>query len=102
MRQLGDILTDRGRPAAALPLYRDALRIQEDVLPRGHRLTLSSSLGLGEALTALGQTAEATRVLEDALQVVREVDPASRQKAALEGALAKARAADRPGPQARR
>jgi serine/threonine protein kinase/tetratricopeptide (TPR) repeat protein len=102
MRQLGDILNDRGRPAAALPLYRDALRIQQDVLPRGHRLTLTSMLGLGEALTALGQTAEATRVLEDALQIAREVDPASRQKTALEGALAKARAADHPRPQARR
>jgi len=102
MRQLGDILNDRGRPAQALPLYRDALRIQQEVLPRGHRLTLSSALGLGEALTALGQTAEATRVLEDALQLAREVDPTSRQKGALEAALAKARAADHPSPVARR
>jgi hypothetical protein len=92
----------RGQPAAALPLYRDALRIQQEVLPRGHRLTLSSALGLGEALTALGQTAEAARVLEDALQIARDVDADPRQKTALEGALAKARAADRQGSQARR
>ena len=42
-RQLADILSGRGQPAAALPLYREALRVQTEVLPKGHRLTLLSA-----------------------------------------------------------
>ena len=78
IRQLADILTGRGQPAAALPLYQQALTIQTEVLPKGHRLTLASALGLGEALTALGRRAEAARVLGDALRVAKEWRPTRR------------------------
>jgi len=108
LRQLADILSGRGQFAAAVPLYRDALQAQLEVMPKGHRLTLLSALGLGEALTALGQRAEAVHVLEAALADAPIATPPSPQRADLEAALAKARAAGprraagaRPGPSAR-
>jgi hypothetical protein len=61
------------------------------VLPKGHRLTLLSALGLGEALTALGQRAEAIRVLESALMLAPASTPPSKPRTDLEAALAKAR-----------
>jgi tetratricopeptide (TPR) repeat protein len=91
-RQLADILSGRGRPAAALPLYREVLRVQTEVLPKGHRLTLLSARGLGEALTALGERTEAVRVLEAALSVAPTAPSPSPVRADLEAALAKARA----------
>ena len=63
------------------------------MLPKGHRLTLLSALGLGEALTALGQRAEAIRVLESALMLAPASTPPSKPRTDLEAALAKARTA---------
>ena len=91
MRQLGDILSGRGQFAAALPLYREAFRVQTEVLPKGHRLTLLSALGLGEALTALGQRPEAIRILEAAVALAPGETPPSKLRTELEAALAKAR-----------
>jgi eukaryotic-like serine/threonine-protein kinase len=93
VRQLADILSGRGQFAAAVPLYRESLRVQIAALPRGHRLTLQAALGLGEALTALGQRAEAVRVLGDALAAAPAQTPPAPIRVHLEAALAKARAA---------
>ncbi len=93
VRQLADILSGRGQYAAAVPLYRESLRVQTEALPRGHRLTLLAALGLGEALTALGQPADAVRVLGDALAAAPMQTPPAKIRVELEAALAKARAA---------
>jgi hypothetical protein len=93
IRQLADILSGRGQHAAAVPLYRDSLRVQTAALPKGHRLTLLAALGLGEALTALGQSTEAIRVLGDALAAAPLQTPPAPVRVDLEAALAKARAA---------
>ena len=77
--------------AAAVPLYRESLRVQTEALPKGHRLTLLAALGLGEALTALGQRAEAVRILEPALALAPAATPPSKLRIDLEAALAKAR-----------
>ena len=91
VRQLADILSGRGQYAAAVPLYRESLRVQTEALPKGHRLTLLAALGLGEALTALGRRAEAVRVLDVALAAAPVQTPPAPIRVDLEAALAKAR-----------
>jgi Flp pilus assembly protein TadD len=57
-RALGDLLTAKGQAQAALPHYREAVRIQRD-FGRAH-------LGLGLALAAVGDVSGAVRHLQKA------------------------------------
>ncbi|HEX8376002.1 MAG TPA: tetratricopeptide repeat protein, partial [Geminicoccaceae bacterium] len=69
---LGFVLHAQGRPAEALPLYEEALRLREAGLGPADPLVAQSLNNLAEALRALGRPAEAEPLHRRAVAVRRE------------------------------
>jgi serine/threonine protein kinase/tetratricopeptide (TPR) repeat protein len=96
LRTLGDVRLDRGHAADALPLYREAARLQKTTLPRGHRQTIQSLDGLTRSLLALGRAREAETVALEALADLEAAGPDTRPRMpALQQLLDRARKAQR-------
>ncbi len=90
----GEYLVSLGRPAEALPLFRDALTYWETALGASHRFLAYPLTGWGRALLALGRPAEARSPLERALYLREEGEPRPIERAETEFALAQALWAD--------
>ena len=72
--RLGDLVRDhRGDPAAAVPHYRQAVRIFGEALGEGHAWTGSARGALGAAFARSGALAEAERELREAHRILLAV-----------------------------
>src|SRR6185503_15049534 len=60
---LGELLIEKGAPAEALPVLREALEIRRRALPAGHPDTAETKSVLGGCLLALGRPQEAEPLL---------------------------------------
>ncbi|MDC0668295.1 serine/threonine-protein kinase [Nannocystis radixulma] len=68
---LGVILHLRGDFAGAVPTYREAIRLQDRILPEGHLERAITESNLGESLVALQRHAEALELFAAAEPVAR-------------------------------
>ncbi len=73
---LANTYREAGQPAEAIPIFRRAIAMQDEVLQEGHPSRAHPLIGIGRAYMALGRTTEADRAFRDALAIRRAALPA--------------------------
>ena len=102
LRQLGAVLTSRGRAAEAEPLLREALAVQQARPARDEYSIAITKRMLGVCLAALGQSAESERLLLESYRTFEASAYGARERVETASALANFYAArGRPAEAAR-
>src|SRR5215207_8528830 len=102
LRQLGAVLTSRGRASEGEPLLREALAVQQAKPARDENSLAITKRMLGVCLAALGQLAEAERLLLESYRTLEASRYGARERVETANALANFYAArGRPAEAAR-